>query len=318
MPEKEDSISIVIPCFEQGTLLGAAITSALDQTLPPCEVIVVDDGSTDDTRVVAAQYGKQVKYVYQSNSGLSAARNTGLARVHGRFTLFLDSDDLLAPTSLESLVAMTNDNTIGVMHFQKFYHSPGDGGLSHPPATSDTFSTLVHRNIAPVHCFLTPTAALREVGGFAVELDSCEDWDIWIRLALLGLSYTPVADCGAMYRQTVNSMSTNHRRMLRARALVAARYYRAAAERRDIYDQLMPEFEACFVRIVHRHYAQKQCSATLESIEHWLEELSVPLTHQRIVNDLLRLVGLNRHWLSARISKYLTPKYFKFLTSGYN
>jgi glycosyltransferase involved in cell wall biosynthesis len=96
-------VSVVIPCFNYGRFLGAAIESVLAQAYPEIEVTVVDDGSTDETRSVAAAY-ESVHYVWQPNRGLSDARNHGVALATGEFMLFLDADDQLSPDAIETLV----------------------------------------------------------------------------------------------------------------------------------------------------------------------------------------------------------------------
>ena len=88
-------ISCVIPCYNGERFLGAALDSVIAQTLPPAEIIVVDDGSTDgSTADVAANYGSRVTYLRQDNAGPAAARNRGLACARGDFVAFLDADDL--------------------------------------------------------------------------------------------------------------------------------------------------------------------------------------------------------------------------------
>src|SRR5581483_8159413 len=106
MPSKLDkpTISVIIPCFNHAAYLAKAIQSALVQTLPADEIIVVDDGSTDDTAKVTASSGTRIRYVYQSNAGLSAARNTGIKLATGKYIGFLDADDLWHPDFLTTLV----------------------------------------------------------------------------------------------------------------------------------------------------------------------------------------------------------------------
>ncbi|MBO4300125.1 MAG: glycosyltransferase [Desulfovibrio sp.] len=92
-------ISVIIPCYNYARYLPIAVESALSQQSSALnvEVIVVDDGSTDDTPRVAQQYGHRIRYMFQENQGLSSARNTGMRAAHGDFLLFLDADDLLSP-----------------------------------------------------------------------------------------------------------------------------------------------------------------------------------------------------------------------------
>src|SRR5690242_19336912 len=99
-------VSVVIPSFNRAGLIGETIDSILAQTRPPSEVIVVDDGSTDETESVVARYGRAVRYHRIDNVGPSAARNVGVSLARGSWIAFCDSDDLWRPTKLERQVAL--------------------------------------------------------------------------------------------------------------------------------------------------------------------------------------------------------------------
>ena len=104
------TISVIIPCHNDGAYLAAALDSVFEQSTPPTEVIVVDDGSTDDSAEVARRYGDQVRLVSQHNQGISAARNAGLAAATGDLIAFLDADDLWTRDSLgQRLVLMSGE-----------------------------------------------------------------------------------------------------------------------------------------------------------------------------------------------------------------
>jgi glycosyltransferase involved in cell wall biosynthesis len=98
-------VSVVIPTYNRGYVIGEALESVMAQTYPRLEVIVVDDGSTDDTAEVVARFGERVRYVRQDNQGLAGARNTGLAHSSGEYVAWFDSDDLCAPGKLALQVA---------------------------------------------------------------------------------------------------------------------------------------------------------------------------------------------------------------------
>jgi glycosyltransferase involved in cell wall biosynthesis len=102
-------ISVVIPCFNRSTLLKRAIDSALAQTARASEVIVVDDGSTDNTRELCAGYGNQIEYVWQKNAGPSIARNTGVIHARNRWVAFLDSDDYWTTIHLARMANALNE-----------------------------------------------------------------------------------------------------------------------------------------------------------------------------------------------------------------
>src|SRR5271156_5408452 len=90
-------VSIIIPCYKQAEYLAETIDSALVQTYRPIEILVVNDGSPDNTEQVVRSYGDRVVYIYRDNGGLSAARNTAISRARGFYMKFLDSDDQLHP-----------------------------------------------------------------------------------------------------------------------------------------------------------------------------------------------------------------------------
>src|SRR5439155_12157099 len=99
-------VSVVIPSYNRAYIVGQAIESALQQTHRPVEVLVADDGSTDDTRRVVEGYGPPVRYFYQPNAGVSAARNLGLRHARGEFIALLDSDDWWLPWKVEAQVRL--------------------------------------------------------------------------------------------------------------------------------------------------------------------------------------------------------------------
>lgn len=96
--------SVIIPCFNQGRYLAEAVNSVLNQSCVPAEIIVIDDGSTDETADVAASFGNKIEYVYQQNAGLGAARNAGIKKAKGDLIAFSDSDDYWSLDKLEKQV----------------------------------------------------------------------------------------------------------------------------------------------------------------------------------------------------------------------
>ncbi|MEO6860501.1 MAG: glycosyltransferase family A protein, partial [Microcoleus sp.] len=123
------NVSVVIPSYNSTQFLPEAIESVLEQSYPPFEVIVVDDGSTDETKEVCDRY-PTVKYVYQNNQGVAAARNTGLRVSTGEYILFLDSDDCLLPEAIEIGVKHINAlPEVGFVFGRYFFYSIQPDGL---------------------------------------------------------------------------------------------------------------------------------------------------------------------------------------------
>ena len=184
------SVSIIIPTYNQARFLGAAVESALRQTRPALEVIVVDDGSTDGTREILAHFGDRIRVRRQENRGPAAARNAGISAARGDFLLFLDSDDVLLPACLELLLArFETDPSLGLVYSDvEFFDVDGtlvsvaDQGiegrvarelllLEGPVISSAGSGIMVPRRVA------------EEVGGFDDRLPASEDWDFCYRIA---------------------------------------------------------------------------------------------------------------------------------------
>ena len=97
-------VSIIIPAYNARRLIGESIDSVLNQTYSNCEILVIDDGSTDGTRAfLQHRYGDQIRYIYQKNQGRGAARNYGLRLARGKYIQFLDADDLILPDKIRAM-----------------------------------------------------------------------------------------------------------------------------------------------------------------------------------------------------------------------
>jgi glycosyltransferase involved in cell wall biosynthesis len=122
-------VSVIIPTYNRSKLVTRAIDSALQQTYPNCEIIVVDDGSTDDTCEVLASYKDRIKYIYQENSGHAAARNTGIRAARGKWVAFLDSDDIWLPEKLSRQIEILRSSSAKVCYTNVFWNT-GEGQSS--------------------------------------------------------------------------------------------------------------------------------------------------------------------------------------------
>lgn len=210
-------VSVVIPCFRQGHFLREAVDSALAQTYPAIQVVVVNDGSDDDTDAVVRSYGDQVVYISQNNSGLSAARNIGIRASEGSYLLFLDSDDRLHPHGVENLMASAGEDRLVIGWFEPFTSDPHTdikppSGLSVSPymAGLPLKSALLVGNLAAPCSHLCPRKAATEIGLFDANYFGCEDWDFWVRLVLHGLEVHEVPTVVAYYRRHASSMTARN------------------------------------------------------------------------------------------------------------
>jgi glycosyltransferase involved in cell wall biosynthesis len=182
------SVSVVIPTFNSGRLVAEAVASALAQTVVPAEVIVVDDGSTDDTPERLAPYAGRVRYIRQENRGVSAARNRGVAEARGEFVAFLDADDVWHPRKWElQLRAFDRLPGLGMIGAQPFDWPasvfPSLPGADAPRVTPVGWRDLVVKNYLTTSSVVVRRDVLERAGRFDTALQGPEDRDLWLRVA---------------------------------------------------------------------------------------------------------------------------------------
>jgi len=182
-------VTVVIPTYNRERYLGEAVESVLAQSFQNIEVIVVDDGSTDNTRSVAERYAARVHYVWQANAERGSARNHGLRLARGEFVAFLDSDDLWTSDKLErDLDQLRRRPEIGVVYSDvEIIDSSGRLVSRLRKARHDGVVTarLIRENFVTMSAHLMRTWAACAAGGFREErnLAGSEDWEFWVRLS---------------------------------------------------------------------------------------------------------------------------------------
>jgi glycosyltransferase involved in cell wall biosynthesis len=210
-------VSAVIPTYNYGHFVCAAVESALAQTYPHLEIVVVDDGSTDDTAARLARYGDRIRYVYQPNQGLSAARNTGIRTATGEFVALLDSDDQWHPERLAAQVpVLAARPDAGLVAAACETGAEPEWKSVNPtlpgaPREITAREILVRSRFGPSGV-LVRRACFEAVGDFDTSLRSAEDRDMWLRIA----ARFPVLMLDAplwWYRVHGGSMSTAAQRM---------------------------------------------------------------------------------------------------------
>lgn len=180
------SVSIIIPCYNQGGFLGEAIESALRQSVSPAEIIVVDDGSTDATRRVAKSF-PGVDYVYQENQGLCAARNAGFATSRGEYVLFLDSDDRLLQNAVAVGLEALRRRPEAAFAYGRMGRIAPHGvtiGQRREPPHEQPYLDLFTGNFIPTPgMVLFRRSTLAELGLFDPRWPASADYDIYLRTA---------------------------------------------------------------------------------------------------------------------------------------
>ncbi len=186
--KNQKTVSVIIPTYNRGWIVREAIDSVLGQTYEDFELVVVDDGSEDDTPTILSEYGDKIRVIRQSNRGVSAARNLGIRETSGNLIALLDSDDLWTPKKLErqtaffrsrpdALICQTQETWIrnGTRVNPKNRHRKPSGSIFEPSLSL---------------CLVSPSAVMfkreliDEVGLFDETLPACEDYDLWLRVSI--------------------------------------------------------------------------------------------------------------------------------------
>jgi glycosyltransferase involved in cell wall biosynthesis len=203
------SVSVVIPAYNAAAFLKDALDSALRQSFPPLEILVVDDGSTDQTGQIAASV-PGVHCFFQANAGVSAARNRGIREAKGQFVALLDADDVWEINKLAVQVDGLRDNQFAYSARSETNERLEPVRVVQSDRRVSLLEALLFRGnvVGTPSSVIAPRKALLEAGGFDSNLSMCADWDMWIRLALrLSSQYSerPLVQ----YRVRGDSMSTD-------------------------------------------------------------------------------------------------------------
>lgn len=292
-------VSVVIPCYKQAHFLPEAIESVLKQSYTHREIIVVDDGSPDNTVDVAKRYSG-VHCLSQQNKGLADARNAGLRVSQGKYIVFLDADDRLASGALESGVNFLNARPQSAFVFGECRRIDLEGKVvprpDPPPRNEDSYLELLH------HCFIWCPASvmhrravLLDIGGFRPNLNGTEDYDLYLRISCI----LPISGHGrvvADYRLYEGSMSTNAELTLKS-LLYILRTQRNYINGKPAYERAYREG----LRQTRRYYGSKLLQNALKNLESKSE-------HGRLSADLLALLRFYPSGLAEYVAASLRAK----------
>jgi glycosyltransferase involved in cell wall biosynthesis len=245
-----NKVSVIIPNYNYGRYLRDAIESVLSQTLRPYEVIVVDDGSTDESRDILDEYADRVRVHFQKNKGVGAARNKGAELATGDILAFLDADDYWSPDKLEKQVAeLLTDPDMGLIHCGLRYVDE-NGNLGDEYLVGDAGEVAIKLlQFKPVISGPGGTSLIRkdvfvEVGGYDTnkDLHPSEDWDLSYRIATR-YKFGFVPEPLLYYRQHGSGGHLNIAKMERAMLLAFGKAFSNSAEeiqtiRRECYSNL--------------------------------------------------------------------------------
>jgi glycosyltransferase involved in cell wall biosynthesis len=227
--EKTPAVSVIVPTYNQALYITEALQSVLDQTFPDFELIVVDDGSTDETpEILAGYHDPRIRVVRQPNAGLSAARNTGLRESSAPLITLLDSDDYFFPDKLAVLSAyLDNHPEIGLVSGGTQIVDQKGRPLRQvikTPRNVDLFGLLSGNPFTPSAVMFRREWCER-VGAFDETLRACEDWDLWLRMAYKGCAFAWVEWLVAAYRYHQGQMTRESERMRKAMLLMLDKFF---------------------------------------------------------------------------------------------
>jgi glycosyltransferase involved in cell wall biosynthesis len=212
-------VTAAITTYNRARFLPGALESAFAQTFRDLEVLVVDDGSTDDTPAVLAAYGDRIRIVHQGNQGRSGARNTAVREARGRYISFLDSDDRWRPDKLERQVpVLESDPHVGMVHGHVDLIDEQDAPLPEETASHHALFSAAHRDGATYagyafdcRCFSSALTArveaIQRVGLYDPSL-LLDDYDLYLRLALAWKVVFQEGPAVALYRHHPEQMTT--------------------------------------------------------------------------------------------------------------
>lgn len=330
-------VSVIIPAYNCARYLPAAIESALQQTHPCIEVIVVNDGSPDNTDEVIQPYLDRIIYIKQENRGLSAARNVGFRASHGKFVCFLDADDILLPDKFErQLAKFEREPDLGVV-ISGYIDVEEDGQTEILTVKKhwnrDALDRMLNHEVFPLHVALIRRSVLEASALFPEEIDtneSQEDWQLWLDLALHGVQFSSIPELTCKYRNRPGSIRTNplkhfdgarrvvswlrqhpqaqmHReRVERLAAIVEMERVAVAirANRADLaIENLVPAVRRfpVFWQDPSVFVRLFECSLTLQESARWKKQRDLVWFLERLINILRLATG----WLSPRESRQL-------------
>ena len=271
------TVSVIIPVYNGAAEVRRAIDSALEQRNCDVEVIVLNDGSKDDTRTVLDAYGDRIRAIHQPNSGLAQTRNNGISAATGEWVAFLDHDDYWTAEKLSDQLKAAERTGADVVYTNA--GNFGDVGRvaelrSEPSAMleGDLLEPLLLDNFIVVSSVMIKRKVIQEHNGFNASLPCVEDWDLWLRLSAHGIRFAAVREPVTMYQWRAGSMSKNFELMRTTRKRIvgeALKTERAGKLPWSVRRRAMASIESCSAWFLAGSSPRKAIGWYMNSLWYW-------------------------------------------------
>ncbi|MGK7951999.1 MAG: glycosyltransferase [Xenococcaceae cyanobacterium] len=252
-------VSVIIPAYNGDRYISEAIDSVLAQTYTHYEIIVVDDGSTDNTSQVVKAYGDRVRYIYRENQGVASARNLGIEKAEGEYIAFLDADDFFLPEKLaKQITCFEADSALGMAI--SGWRLVDAGGNKISDAMPWKYARELNLATAVLHKPARPSATVvrrswcKKIDGFDTSLASAEDLDFLLRLILAGCKATWLPEILTCYRQHSGSLMSGGKALLKNTEIVMEEFFARPDLPKNIYRLKNQERYHCLVWLASRMY----------------------------------------------------------------
>jgi glycosyltransferase involved in cell wall biosynthesis len=267
-------VSVIVPTFNRAHLVCQAIDSVLAQTYREFEIVVVDDGSTDNTREVVSRYGECIRYIFQQNAGLSAARNTGIRASTGELLAFLDDDDTMSPTKLALQVAYLDERPDVGAVYCGWQVVSADGttvlGEVRPTRKGEILKDLLlEAYLFPPVAIMIRRECIDRVGLFDETLPTCEDDDLWYRIAKAGYRFGCIEQPLCQYRTTPGSLGKDFGKLDRTMPIILQK----------VFDD--PDLPADIAALRDEVYARRYLESGLRYLERSTTEMDAQMDSAR-------------------------------------
>ncbi|MEG5171860.1 glycosyltransferase [Microcoleus sp. B3-D7] len=272
IPKKAVRVSVIIPTFNCDCYILRAVESVIDQTYQDWEIIVVDDGSTDNTRQILEPYYDLIQYVYQENQGAAIARNRGCELAKGEFLAFLDSDDFFLPEKLEKQIACFDaDPTLDLVQTGWLIVDKKDEGIYgvkpwEEAPQLDLQSLVLYKSVRSSALMLRREWWER-LGGFDPRFSLAEDLDFVLRLALKGCNLVWLKEILTCYRHHDSNLISSGSKVMKNMEIVMEQFFERLDLPQYIRDLKRAERYRCSVWVAWRMYRDGSLAEMVECLE---------------------------------------------------